>query len=478
MNEKSTLINLFWNLAGQFLKIGSTALITLTLSWLLSPNDFGILAVVSILNAICYVIVNGGLVFAIIQKKNITDYDLSTAFFVNIFIALLIYSILFYIAPFIANFYEETKLTLVLRVSMISIFFHALTVVPNAILRKNMQFKKIVKISVPASIASGTLAVVLAIANFGVWALISQVIFMPLISVYFYYSDKHWLPEKKFQISSLKSLLSLSAYMLLFNLIKQISERVYLLVIGIVFSTATTGIYYFADRLRSVLISQLNASLQEVTLSAMARENKESRKLELYFKYLKSTSTLLTFIIFYIFIFSETLFSIFLDPKWSDAALYINYMVSTSVLISLNSMAINLNTTKEKTKQIFYLSIAEKVLLAFIVFYTMRYSIEAILLGELIITALSFISLLALTKFNFNVNLTYQLNKIIISIIPAFLSFLSTYTIINFLSLDTPFIELLSMSLVYSILFIVACTLTRNELFILIKLKLLTKFSK
>ena len=159
-------------------------------------------------------IVEGGFGQALIRKLEVTQLECSTVFFSNIALALFSYGSLFISAPWIADFYHEVALVDLIRVSGISIIIGALVVVPNAVLVRNLQFKELMNISLPAAIISGIIAIILAYKGYGVWALVVQSLVSSVVSTFFYWRLKVWRPTLEFRWHALKELFGFSGYLL------------------------------------------------------------------------------------------------------------------------------------------------------------------------------------------------------------------------------------------------------------------------
>ena len=131
-------------------------------------------ALVLIFKPYANVFVQSGLNTALIQKKDADEADFSSVFYLSLYIACLIYVILFITAPLISEFYEEPQLVPVFRVLSITLFFGAFNSIQNAVVSRNLQFKKLFFSSTGAILVSGTVGIYMAYTGFGVWALVGQ----------------------------------------------------------------------------------------------------------------------------------------------------------------------------------------------------------------------------------------------------------------------------------------------------------------
>ena len=108
--EKQTINGVLWNFIERFLSRGFSVIITLFLAWFLSPEDYALIAMITVFISLSQVIVDGGLGQALIRKLDANDTDNNTVFYTNILLSVFIYMLLYFCAPFIANFYEKKSI--------------------------------------------------------------------------------------------------------------------------------------------------------------------------------------------------------------------------------------------------------------------------------------------------------------------------------------------------------------------------------
>ena len=141
LSRSKILSSLFWKLMERGGSQGINFIVTIILARILSPGEYGLIAIVSVFISFANVFVQGGLNTALIQKKDAEEIDYSTIFYITLLIALLLYIILYFSAPTIANFYSNTQLTPVIRILSLTLFFGAINSLQVAIVSKQMQFK-------------------------------------------------------------------------------------------------------------------------------------------------------------------------------------------------------------------------------------------------------------------------------------------------------------------------------------------------
>ena len=177
MGLKEKAVNsVLWSVVERFSVMGINFVMTIIIARLVEPTDFGAIAMLTIFLGISNVFIDSGFANALIRKTDRTNIDNSTVFYFNIGVGIGIYLLLFVTAPLIASFYKMPILKDILRVITLVILFNSLSIVQQAILTANLNFKSQAKISVISVLLSGSIGVVTAYWGYGVWALAIQMV--------------------------------------------------------------------------------------------------------------------------------------------------------------------------------------------------------------------------------------------------------------------------------------------------------------
>lgn len=271
MADKRVIISsLFW----KFFERAGTQLIqfgvTIALARILAPDDFGLVALIAIFISIASVFVQSGLNTALIQKKDADDLDFSSVFWASLGIAVATYTILFFGAPFIADFYEHPSLTVVIRVLAITLFIDVFSSIQNAYVARNMLFKKLFFRSVGAIIPSGAIGLTLAFCGFGIWALVAHQFCNAFLAVAIMWFTIPWRPSFKFSFTRFKSLFTYGWKLLVSSLIDVVYTNLRGLIIGKFFSPADLAYYNRGDTFPFLIVNNINTSIGSVLLPSFA----------------------------------------------------------------------------------------------------------------------------------------------------------------------------------------------------------------
>ena len=194
------------------------------LARLLTPYDYGCIGMLMIFMVIAEAFIDGGFGSALIQKKRPTQEDYSTIFFWNLGMAVVLYVISYFSAPYIAQFYDIPLLCNVLRVQGLILFIYAFNIVQRNQLQKKMDFKVLAIVTISTSIISLTVTILMAYHGFGVWSLVTQHIMTALIPALVFWFYIKWRPQFIFSIQSFKELFGFGFYMFLTNMLNQVAS--------------------------------------------------------------------------------------------------------------------------------------------------------------------------------------------------------------------------------------------------------------
>ena len=204
--KEKTLSGVKWSAIGRFSTQGIGFVIGVLLARMLSPADYGVIGMIGIFMAIAQSFIDSGFSSALVRKKDCSDADYSTAFYFNIVVGIVSNSVMFFCAPFIAEFFNTPILKDVVRVLSINLFLNSLTITQTAKLTAAIDFKSQAKISVACTIFSGCIGLAMAYSGFGVWSLVYQSVSAALVRAILLWWIGRWRPRLIFTHDSFKYL--------------------------------------------------------------------------------------------------------------------------------------------------------------------------------------------------------------------------------------------------------------------------------
>lgn len=389
---KRTTIGIFWNFSEQLSKRGIGILVTLLLARFLTPADYGLVGMMAVFLAVASQIMESGFKQAIIRKANATQEDFNTAFYANLVLGIFSYLLLFGLAPLISAFYNEPRLTILIRVVGVTILINAFQIVQGAILSRDIRFKAQLQATVPASIISGMIAVIMAFAGFGVWSLIVQMIVSSLLLTIFLLSMNIWRPTLKISRSSLNEMFGFGSKLFFSGLLDTVYVNMYVIVIAKIFTTTIAGQYFFSKRIKDLVINQLVTSIQTVTFPALATLQQDDAALKLgYRKIIRVTTFLLFPAMALLAAMAKPLFVVFLNEQWLPAVPYLQLMCIAGLMTPLHSINLNILQVKGRSDLFLYLEIIKKILGVFILYASIQFGVIGMLFGQIVGSVISYL---------------------------------------------------------------------------------------
>lgn len=293
------------------------------LARLLTPDDYGTVALTSVFFAIAGVLVDCGFGIALIQKKDADDLDFNSVFYLSAVLSLVIYVILFFSAPFIANFYRVPELVAIVRISALTFFFNSINSVQNAELMRKMLFNLSFRISIITTISSAVCGILMAYLGYGVWALVWSTLvsgFVGTVSRWFIIA---WRPKLMFSFARLKPLFSYGWKMAASALLDRAVSQINGLLIGKFYTKVDLAFVNKGHSLPQLVMMQIDDTLSKVSFPAFVQLQNDKVRLRDGMRRLMICSTFLVFpAMVGVAVCSKTLILLLFGQKWLEAAPY------------------------------------------------------------------------------------------------------------------------------------------------------------
>ncbi|PKD44657.1 lipopolysaccharide biosynthesis protein [Rhodohalobacter barkolensis] len=361
------------------------AVIFIILARLLTPEDFGLVAMLIIFFAISKSFIDSGMGQALIREKEITDQDRSTVFWFNLLLSFLFYGLLYISAPWIASFYERPELIELTRVMGLSIIFFGVAIVQRSEMTQQLEFKKQAFAQVPAVFIAGIVSISMAYIGFGVWSLVAQYLLFAFFS-----SVALWIlqPAKilfSFNKESFDRLFSFGYKLLLSGLLATTYQHIYKLVIGKFFPASILGFYTQAKEMQQIVSQNLTSVIQKVSYPLLSKIADDKKRIkEGYRKVVQSTSFIIFPSMLILIFFAEPIMEYVLGVQWIPAAPFLQILCISGALYHLH--AINLNVLKVfgRSDLFLKLEIIKKVNITLAILIGLQFGIYGLLIGQVI----------------------------------------------------------------------------------------------
>ena len=335
----------------------------IVLARLLTPYDYGCIGMLSIFMVLAEAFIDGGFGSALIQKKRPTQEDYSTIFFWNLFMAVILYAVLFACAPLIARFYKIPLLTKVLRVQGVILFIYAFNIVQRNQLQKQLNFKTLSIITLISAIIALVVTIVLAYKGFGVWALVVQHILVALIPAIAFWFFVKWRPILVFSWKSFKELFDFGLYMFLIHLINQFSVQLQGLLIGRFYNASTMGYYSKALRTESMASHSISSVMTQVTFPLYAEMQDNKQAIASAIKRFTMTLSYFSFpLLFLLLLVAKPLFVILYSERWLPSVPYFQALCIAGLASCLQAVNVQSISAIGKSKLNFIWTVIKRTI--------------------------------------------------------------------------------------------------------------------
>ena len=314
------------------LRVGSL----MVLARLLGPKDFGLVGMVTAFTGVLTLFRDFGLSSAAVQRATVTEEQISTLFWINILLGVVLGLVALAMAPAIAAFYHEPRLFGVTAVLAVGFLFNAAGIQHSALLQRQMRFTALAVISVVSLTVGTAIAIGGAKAGYGYWALVSMSVTPPLIATIGFWLTTGWVPGMPRRRAGIRSMMHFGGTLTLNGLVVYVAYNAEKVMIGRFWGADAIGIYGRAYQLVNIPTENLNSAVGEVAFSALSRLQDDPARLKSYF--LKGFSLVLGLtlpITIACALFADDVVFVLLGPKWKDAATIVRLLAPTIAIFAI-----------------------------------------------------------------------------------------------------------------------------------------------
>ena len=338
-------------------------LVALVMARLLTPSDYGMVGMLSIFLAIAWTFLDSGIGSALIQKKDRTDEDYSTAFYFNFAVGVSFYALLFAAAPWIAAFYGVPELTSITRVISLGLVTSSLCTVQLTRLTVNLRFGAQSAIAVSALAVSSVLGIFLAYRGYGAWALVWQILLSDAINVCLLWIVSGWRPKLVFSVQSFRRLFGFGSKLLCSTLIDTVYGNLYTLVIGKMFGSASLGFYSRANGFAVLPSDTVTSVVLKVNYPILSRFQDDSQMLVSACRRLvRLPMFVLAPMLFGLAVMAEPLVKVLIGDKWLPCVPLLQVLCLGVLWNPLAQLNLNLLCVKGRADLVLKLELVKKLI--------------------------------------------------------------------------------------------------------------------
>lgn len=379
-----------WASIGRFSSQGISFVLGLILARLLLPSDYGMLGMLGVFTAFTGSFIDCGFGSALIRKLNRTEIDCSTVFYYNLATSLLVYGILFCSAPFIADFYKQPLLTDVTRIACLTIPIGAFCSVHSNILYCQLRFKDIAVGNILATILSGSVGLLLAYNDYGVWALVCQGIVASLVNCGYLWRVSSWKPLWVFSMNSFKELFGYGSKLMLSGWLNTMYAQLSPLIIGKFYSSASLGYYTRAQSYVNFPSDNIMGVLQQVVFPILSRlQNEDDRLIEIYRKYIRICAAFIFGGMAILAALAKPMVVFLLTDKWLPCVPIMMVLCFSSMFSFVNTINLSLLQVKGRSDLFLKLEVVKKIISITMILFSASWGIMAMCWAMVIYTQIA-----------------------------------------------------------------------------------------
>lgn len=386
-SQQNAISGLAWSFVDSFFKIGIEFVIGILLARLLSPKEFGLIGTTVVFITLSQAFMDGGFSQSLIRKKDCTQHDYSTVFYFNLGVGAIFYFLLFLLARPISLFLKEPGLIDVIRAVSVVLVINSFSIIQKVILAKRIDFKLQTKISIISSVVSGSIAIVMAYAGYGIWSLVWKTVIMYFLTTLLLWMRNYWFPERVFSFCALKEHFKFGYKLLIASTIDSLYQNIYYLIIGKFFSVAEVGYYSRAEQFSSLLSVNMTNIIHRVSYPAFSQMQDDLQRLKRNYKKLIRCTMFISFTAMIgMAAIAKPLVIVLIGEKWAPSVIYLQLLCFSAMFYPLHALNLDILNIRGRPDLFLRLEVVKKILLIPIILITVFGGVKAMLTGLIIVS--------------------------------------------------------------------------------------------
>ncbi|MEB3215438.1 MAG: MOP flippase family protein [Nostocales cyanobacterium 94392] len=368
----------------QVMQFATTAI----LARLLSPADFGLLGMATIVIGFVELFKDLGTSAAVIQRKNLSESLVHSIFWINLAFGILGTIILFITSPLVANFYEEPRVAPVLMLLSLTFLISGISILQKALLEKDLAFNKLAKIEIAAVFNGSAIGIVSASLGLGVWSLVYQSLTVTTVTTILLWITTRWKPKLVFTWNEVKQVSSYSLYLTGFNIFNYFSRNADYLLIGKFLGTEPLGYYTLAYRLMLYPLQNISAVLSRVMFPVFSQVQNDNARFSRAYLKVVATIALVTFpIMIGLWTVSEPFILTLFGSQWQPVIQLLMILAPVGMAQSVGTTVGTIYTSKGRTDWMLRWGAGSGILATFAIATGLQWGIVGIATAYAIATA-------------------------------------------------------------------------------------------
>ena len=352
---------------------------------LIEPEEFGLLGMVAVFTGFMNVIANFGLTTSLIQKKEVDELDKSTVFYVNLAIGVFLTMLLFFGSTYIAKFYNTPELIPIAKYLSILFTTQAFGMIPSAMLRREMNFRLMFFMNLFSSVIASSLAIYLALHDFGVWTLVYQQLTASILTTLILLYIIRWYPKLIFSYNRLKQHMGFSLPLIGSKSLNYWGRNADNLLIGKFLGSDALGIYSKAYALMMLPLTKISSVISSVMLSSFSLIQDDKERIKTIYLKISRVIAFITFpMMGILFVVAKPLVSFAFGDRWMDIVFIFKILSLAGAIGSIVTLNGNIFISQGKTTLMFKLNIIGSFITVMAFIIGVQFGINAVAIAFLI----------------------------------------------------------------------------------------------
>lgn len=381
--------SLGWSMLSKLCRQLIQLLFIFILSRILSPEDFGLMSMVTAFSMLAEIVRSMGMGAAIIQQQETSNDLYNTAFCFNLIIGIAVFAVFFFAAPLMALFYKQPLLTDLVRVFSVVYLIGSLNIVQEALMQKALAFKRLFFMDLLSVLVSGGIAIWLSFSGYGVWSLVIQYVSMITVSTIVLWYTSTWKPRLRFNRGIFRNLRKYSMNLFAHDVIYFLGRDTDKFVIGKYMGAAALGIYYRAYLLMLLPVNQINTIISKVMFPVFSRMQGDLPAMRE--AYLKATR-MIAFVSFpalsLLFVLADPLILLLLGPKWGEVAFFLRIFCIYGMVESISTTMYWIYKATGKTERMLRWGIISTIVIIVTIIVSIRWGTTGVAIGYTLVQIL------------------------------------------------------------------------------------------
>lgn len=417
-----------WSFSEKLLSMVVQMAVSIIVARQLMPEDFGVMAILTFFTSVALTIVDSGFSQTLIRKAQPTDTEYRSVLCFNVAMSLLLYVLLVALASPLATFYEQPIISDVAPVLFLVLPINSLCVVQTVMFTREFRFALLSKIVFAASLISGVVAVVMALAGCGIWSLVAQRLLMMGIKAAAFWWIRRWHTSERASFKTIRELTPFSLRLLATDLISALYNNVAQLFIGKMYSTHQLGFYSQAQKLKELPVTSSVQAIQGVTYPALSKLSDDDAKFSEAFRRILMLSSFVLFPAMLGFVaVAPEMFMLLLGERWMPTVPYFEILALSGLFYPLSVVAYNILKVKSDGRVILRLEVVKRVAMTIILAVTIPQRITAVAWGMTAMAAIDFVvNLIAAMRY-----INIGVGTILRSLLPQFILSIIMFVVLH-----------------------------------------------